>query len=194
MKRILLGMSLAVVWIMAPGTGWGQIISTVAGGGTSDGKAATSAKLFSPGGVDVDREGNLYIVEWDGHRLRKVDASSGLIATIAGDGTASSSGDGNLAVAARLHQPSDVFVRENGDIYIAERGSGRIRKIDAETGIITTVAGNGGWGFSGDGGLAIEASLQNPHKIYLDDEGNIFIVEGQNHRIRRVDAQTGIIT
>ncbi len=170
------------------------IISTVAGGGNSglgDGGPATSARLNGPRGVFVDGSGNIYIGDWLHHRIRKVDAS-GIISTVAGNGTAAFSGDGGPATSASLNSPFGVFVDGSGNIYIVDRTNHRIRKVDT-SGIITTVAGSSTFGFSGDGGPATNARLRNPQGVSVDGLGNIYIADSSNNRIRKVDT-SGIIT
>src|ERR1700678_3079135 len=152
-------------------TGATGIISTVAGGGTGctgqtdsvgDGCPATSAELNYPEGVAVDSAGNIYIADQQNSRIRKVTASTGIISTVAGNGTAGYSGDGGLATSAELGQSTGVAVDSAGNIYIADYLNSRIRKVTASTGIISTVAGNGTVGYSGDGGLATSAELDGP--------------------------------
>ena len=168
------------------------IISTVAGGGTGgDGGPATSASVWLPYDVFVDGSGNIYIAEGGNRRIRKVD-TSGIISTVAGDGTYGFSGDGGPATSASVSEPVGVFVDGLSNIYIAEEDSHRIRKVDT-SGIISTVAGNGTRGFSGDGGPATSASLSSPQSVFVDGLGNIYIVDAGNYRIRKVDT-SGIIS
>src|SRR5581483_8617362 len=148
------------------------IISTVAGNGTAgyfgDGGPATSASLSAPTGITVDPAGNLYIADYANSRIRRVDASSGIISTVAGNGFSGFGGDGGPATGALLAKPEDIAVDANGSLYIADSGNFRIRKVDAASGIISTVAGNGTFGFSGDGGPATSASLSTPTGIRVD--------------------------
>ena len=171
------------------------IITTVAGNGaggySGDGGPATNASLWWPSGVAVDASGNLYIAEVGNQRIRRVD-TSGIITTVAGNGTAGYSGDGGPATNARLCWPSDVAVDASGNLYIADWYNHRIRKVDT-SGIITTVAGNGTASYSGDGGPATNASLRYPHGVAVDVNGNLYIADYDNHRIRTVDP-LGIIT
>ncbi|MGE0358418.1 MAG: FG-GAP-like repeat-containing protein [Burkholderiales bacterium] len=168
------------------------IITTVAGNGEigfgGDGGPATAAPLTYPSGVAVGSGGALFIAE--GARIRKVDAN-GIITTVAGNGTATPTGDGGPATAAGL-QPHVVATDAAGNVYIAERFNNRVRKVDAG-GTITTVAGNGSFGFSGDGGPATAASLRTPTGLAVDSAGQLFISDWDNGRIRKVDA-AGIIT
>jgi hypothetical protein len=170
------------------------IITTVAGGGSAglgDGGAATSASLARPFSVAWDGAGDFLIADYFGERVRKVD-NNGVITTFAGNGSSSFSGDGGAAVNAGLSNPDGVVVNASGNFYIADNSDNRIRKVDTN-GIITTVAGNGIGGYSGDGGPATNASLRNPYGVGLDAAGNLFIADYNNNRIRKVDTN-GIIT
>ena len=174
------------------------MITTVAGNGTAgysgDGGAATSAELYNPFGVEVDSSGNIYIADIGNNRIRKVTATTGMITTFAGNGTAGYSGDGGAATGAGLHFPISVAVDASDNIYIADSYNQCIRKVTATTGIITTVAGNGTKGYSGDGGAATNAELNTPDGVAVDVSGNIYIADANNNRIRKVTASTGIIT
>ena len=174
----------------------GGIITTVAGDGmfgfSGDGGPGTSARLDSPKGVALDAAGNLYIADTDNGRIRKV-TPDGIITTVAGGGEIfPGNGDGGPATSARLDSAVGVAVDTAGNLYIAERGSARIRKVSF-AGIITTVAGNGTFGFSGDGGPATSAQLDFPVDVAVDTAGNLYIADLGNHRIRKV-SPGGIIT
>ncbi len=174
------------------------IISTVAGNGTNgfagDGGPATSARLHRPFGVALDAAGNLFIADSSNYRIRRVDATTGIISTVAGNGTNGFAGDGGPATSARLHRPFGVTLGAAGNLFIADTNNNRIRRVDATTGIISTVAGNGIFGFAGDGGSATNASLRSPTGMALDAAGNLFIADTNNTRIRRVDSTTAIIS
>ena len=172
-----------------------QTITTVAGNGTlgfsGDGGLAINARLRNPQDVAVDAQGNLFVVDTDNNRIRKV-ASNGIISTVAGTGSAGFNGDGKAATTASLNRPTGIAVDAQGNIFIADRLNQRIRKVDA-SGIITTVAGSGARGFAGDGGSATSARLADPQNIALDTQGNLFIADSENNRIRKVSTN-GIIS
>ena len=163
------------------------IITTVAGNGiqgfSGDGGPATAAELFKPNNVCVDTSGNLYIVDTYNERIRKV-SSTGIITTVAGNGIQGYSGDGGLATAAALLVPQSVCVDLSGNLYIAD-GDSRIRMVNS-AGIITTIAGNGIPGFSGDGGAANQAQINLPRGICTDIYGNLYIGDGSNARVRKI--------
>ena len=171
------------------------IITTVAGTGdqgfSGDNGQASAADLDFPSALTVDDLGNLYFADSDNHRVRKVD-SEGIITTVAGTGEQGFSGDGNLASGATFNGPRGLAVDGSGNLYIADTGNSRIRKVDSE-GIITTVAGTGEQGFSGDMDEATKAALNLPLGVAVDGAGNLYIGDTENHRIRKVDSE-GIIT
>ena len=171
------------------------IISTIIGTGTAtysgDGGKATDASINAPTSVTIDKFGNIYIADYGNNRVRKVD-TKGIITTIAGNGIASYSGDGGLATAASLNGPKGVAVDTAGNLYIAEYVTSVIRMID-KSGIITTVAGNGKMGYSGDGGLATFAQLFYPNCVTVDNSGNLYIADSRWGYIRKVDKK-GIIS
>ena len=173
-------------------------ITTVAGGGSpatsnGDGGPATNAKLSAPGSVAIDASGSIYISEggFGASRIRKVSAN-GTISTIAGNGALSFSGDGGPATSAALNVPLGIALDAAGNLYIADGGNSRIRKVSA-SGIITTVAGKSTFSFSGDGGPATSAGLNAPTWVAVDSAGNLYITDAGNERVRMVNT-TGIIT
>ncbi|MFC1824061.1 SMP-30/gluconolactonase/LRE family protein [Thermodesulfobacteriota bacterium] len=176
------------------------IITTVAGTGTAgysgDGAAATSAKLFLQRDVGVwaDDDGNIYIADNGNHCIRKVDGGTGDITTVAGTGSAGYSGDGAAATSAELNYPNGVWVDDDGNIFIADQSNHCIRRVDESTGDISTIAGTGTAGYSGDGGPSPNAQLNAPHIAWTDAGGDLYIADTGNNRIRKVDSQTGIIT
>jgi len=179
------------------------IITTVAGGGTGgNGGLATSAELTGPCDVKLDASGDLYLSDscitasagsGGGQtsgpaRVWRVDAVTGIITTVAGGGTSGFGGDGGPATSALLSIPAGLAVDASGDIYIADSGNNRIRRIDGVTGIITTVAGNGAAAFAGDGGPATAASLNDPVGIAIDGAGNLYVADTLNNRVRLINA------
>ncbi len=174
------------------GTNLPAVISTIAGPGTAaslgDGGAATNAYLSRPQGVSVDLSGALLIADPGNNRIRKV-ALDGAITTVAGGG---SSGDGGVATNASLSSPRGITAAASGALYIADTVNNRIRMVNAD-GIITTVAGNGTAGYSGDGSWATNATLRAPQGVALDCFGNLYIADTSNQRVRKVNG-AGIIT
>lgn len=173
-------------------------MSIVAGTGTwgfgGDGGPATAAKLCLPEGVAADRAGNLYIADFCNNRIRRLDAATGTISTFAGTGEEGDGGDGGPASAAQLRRPEALAMDTGGTaLLVADTGNSRIRRIGLETGLISTVAGTGTDGSSGDGGPATSAQLQRPAGIAAHPDGGFVIADTLNHSVRRVDA-TGRIT
>lgn len=172
-----------------------KVITTIAGNGigtfSGDGGQATSASISNPYGLATDTFGNIYIADFSNNRIRKI-STDGIISTVAGNGTATFNGDGGLATSASLNGPTGISVDLNGNIYIADYNNNRIRKVTITTGIITTVAGTGAIGFSGDGNLATSATFHNPYDVQVDKSGNLYIADFLNHRIRKVSTN-GII-
>jgi hypothetical protein len=150
--------------------------------------------LSGPFGVAVDPAGNVYIADQDNDRVRKVDAVTGVITTVAGTGERGYSGDGGLATDTTLFAPAGVAVDARGNLFVADQYSNRVRRVDAGTGIITTVAGTGSPGYAGDGGPAVNASLSPFYGVAVDAAGNIFLADHAHQRVRRVDGATGVIT
>ncbi|MEO8761694.1 MAG: T9SS type A sorting domain-containing protein [Bacteroidia bacterium] len=173
------------------------IISTIAGNGiagyTGDGGSATSAKLSSPRHIALDPFGNLYIADQGNYVIRKIDFTTGVIKTVAGNGSSGYSGDGGLATLAQFNGIEELCFDKQNNLYIADANSSVIRKVNYLTDIITTVAGNGTQSYSGDGGSATLAALYSPGDVKTDTIGNIFIADGFNNVIRRVDLNTGVI-
>ncbi len=171
-------------------------ITTVAGDGTSantgDGGQATAAQLTTPTGIAFDAQGRMLIVDFGGNVVRRV-ATNGVISRVAGTGTATFSGDGGLATAAALSHPEGVAVDVNQNIVITDSGNSRVRRIDATTGIITTIAGNGTLASTGNGGPATAATVNFPTGIVVDNANSIFIAENDGDFIRRIGAN-GVIS
>jgi sugar lactone lactonase YvrE len=191
------------------------IITTFAGNGPvghpvpsgffgGDGGPAASAELCGPAGMAFDSAGNLYIADSGNVRLRKVDAATGIITTVAGNGFnpgcpafgvwGGFGGDGGPATSAELSLVSGVAFDNAGNMYLADTQNSRIRRVDAATGIITTISGNGSWAYNGDGIPAANAELNQPLAVQVDSAGNLYIDDNSNNRMRKVDAITGIIT
>jgi sugar lactone lactonase YvrE len=173
-------------------------ITTVAGNGvegfSGDGGPALQAALNQPHGVAVDSAGNIYIADSASHRIRRVDRQ-GVITTVAGNGTPDATGDDGPATAALVKDPKTLATDAAGrNLYIADTGNNRIRRIDLSSGIITTVAGVTRAGAEGDGGPAVRAQLNSPRGLWLTREGTLYIADTDNHRIRKVDAEGTITT
>lgn len=166
------------------------LIETVAGNGTvgfsGDGGPALSAQLSNPSTTALDGNGNLYFTDVLNHRVRRVDASTGVIRTLAGTGVQGYSGDGGLATAANLDRPTWVVVDSTGNVYVSDFGNNRVRRIDATTGIITTVLGTGSATFNGDGAAPTTTSINGPHGLKLASDTVLYVAEGAGHRVRRV--------
>jgi uncharacterized protein (TIGR03437 family) len=171
------------------------IVVTVAGTGVSgssgDGGPATRASLGSLGGVALDSSGSLYVAVPSHDRVRRI-GPDGIITTVAGSGTRGFSGDGGPATAASLYRPGGLAFDQAGNLYVSEEGNGRVRKISS-SGVITTVTGNGLFKFSGDGGPAVTAALNQPSGAALDASGNLFIADSYNYRVRKV-SPSGVIS
>ena len=174
------------------------IIQTILGNGEEgwdgDGGPALDAACQLPYACEFDPQGNMIVCMGRQHRIRRMDARTGIITLVAGTGEGGYSGDGGPALEALINQPYGLAVDENGDMYFSQRFDPAVRKIDGRTGIISTVAGTGEFGYSGDGGPGNEAMLREPNDLYLDGQGGLLIADIQDQRIRRVDLATGIIT
>ncbi len=176
------------------GTG---IITTVAGNGTlgfaGDGGLAELAALNGPRGVAVDAQGNVVVSDSLNNRIRKRAAATGTIATVAGNNAFKFGGDGRTSTAGLLNFPSGIARAANGDLYVADRHNHRVRRI-TPAGVISTIAGNGNRGYSGDGGPAVDASFTEPIGLALDAAGNLYVADSGNGRVRRINLATGAIT
>ncbi|HXC03175.1 MAG TPA: NHL repeat-containing protein, partial [Bacteroidia bacterium] len=190
MKKILFLLFIVNVQWMS-----GQTIFTMCGNGvpgfSGDGGLAIAAELSLPVGVAIDSMGNIYLADESNQRIRKINAS-GIISTVAGNGTAGYAGDGGLATAAELNYPSAVALDKKGNLYIADRINNCIRRVNP-SGIISTICGTGVAGYSGDGGAATSAQLKGPEGLGTDRRGNIYIADTYNSRVRKIDT-LGIIT
>jgi streptogramin lyase len=174
------------------------IIRSAAGSGVQgyegDGGPAVAAQLDQPFHCCKDRDGHLFIADTFNHCIRRVDARSGVITTVAGCGRAGYTGDGGDATAATLNEPYGVLADDHGNLYIVDRLNAAIRRVDARTGTISTYAGVGERGYSGDGGPADRAMLREPNALDFGPGGDLYIADVSDQRIRRVDSRTGLIT
>src|SRR5437016_9053586 len=172
-------------------------IATVAGTGTAgfsgDGGRAAEAQLNNPYGLARGPEGALYICDMENHRIRRV-AKDGTITTVAGTGKRGYSGDGGPALQAELNEPYEVRFDKSGNMFFVEMRNHTVRRVDSRTKFISTVAGSGKEGFSGDGGPATKAELRQPHSIQFDEQGDLLICDIGNHRIRKVVVKSGLIS
>jgi uncharacterized protein (TIGR03437 family) len=177
-------------------------ISTIAGTGTGfggfsgDGGPATQAQFNGQVGLALDKDGNLFVADRLNSRIRRIDARTGIITTVAGNGQVGSGGDGGAATQAELNLPTGVAVDAAGNLYITDIGNQRIRRVSATDGKISTIAGTGVAGFSGDGGPAVSAllNLAYPATLTLDAAGDLYFADRNNHRIRKITLNTSIIT
>jgi streptogramin lyase len=187
MKRAIALIGFAVVVAaQAAGARVSTLIGTGAGG-------YSDTQVNNPYGLVVGPDGALYFCDLDNQRIRRLDLTTRQLTTIAGSGDRGYRGDGGPAIAAALNMPHELRFDRRGDLYIAERDSHVVRKVDRATGIITTVAGTGIAGFSGDGGPGANAQLRQPHSIVFDRDGTLLICDIGNHRIRRLHLDTGVI-
>jgi hypothetical protein len=175
-----------------------NIITTAVGTGekgfAGDGGPATEALLNGPFDVCFDRAGDLYFSDTFNNRIRRVDATSGIITTVAGNGDKGYSGDGGPAVAAALNEPYGVVIDSVGNLYIADRLNRRVRRIDAASGLIATLAGTGDAAYGGDGGPATRAGLAEPNGLALGPgETRLYVTDVADNRVRSVDLASGTI-
>jgi NHL repeat len=171
------------------------LITTVAGGDAhafgGDGGPALLATLNAPDSVDLDARGNIYVAEYE-NRVRRIDSTTGVITTVVGTGVEGFAGDGAPAAFAVVSHPHGMAVAHDGTIVIADTGNQRIRRIDAATAVITTIAGTGEEGFSGDGGPATAARFSDPVGVALGPDGSVYVADGSNHAIRRIGSDARI--
>ena len=165
-------------------------VTTLVGNGVA---GFSDTQVNNPYGMAIGPDGGLYFCDRGNQRIRRLDLTTKKMTTIAGNGQRGYTGDGGPATAATLAEPHEILFDAAGDLYIAERDNHVIRKVNMKTGIISTVAGTGEAGFSGDGGPAVRAQLRQPHSIFLDRDGTMLICDIGNHRIRRLHLDTGII-
>ncbi|HAS40916.1 MAG TPA: hypothetical protein DCS93_10570 [Microscillaceae bacterium] len=172
------------------GTGWNSFPNF---GYSGDNGLAKQAKLKYPDGIALDAQGNIYFADTQNHCVRKIDQNTGIITTVAGIGESGFSGDGGLATQAQLHTPTSVVVDELGNLYIADSENNRIRKVALQTGIISTFAGNGEFGFTANAEPAINAKFRTPTFLAIDKSQNLYVIDHDNYRICKIDLQTGVI-
>ena len=178
--------ALLLLGLTAPAATVTTLIGTGVGG-------FSETQVNNPYGMAIGPDGALYFCDLDNQRIRRLDLKTKKLTTIAGNGEKGYRGDGGPAIEASLNMPHELRFDHNGDLYIAERDNHVIRKIAMKTGVISTVAGVGERGFSGDGGPATQARLNQPHSILFDRDGTLLICDIGNHRIRRLHLGTGII-
>ncbi|MBI4603262.1 MAG: hypothetical protein HY721_15015 [Planctomycetes bacterium] len=186
--------------LLGAGDGPGWTIETVCGTGKaelglSEG-GVSEVNIGQPFGVESGPDGTLYICEVGNHRVLRLDLAARKVTTVAGRGEKGYSGDGGKAVEARLNEPYEVrfdYDYSKGAMFVVEMAGAVVRKVDRSTGLISTVAGAGEPGYSGDGGPAARAKLRQPHSIALDGKGGLYVADIGNHRIRRVDLEKGTI-
>lgn len=196
MTRFALPLGLLTAAFAASGQVY--LVSTIAGTGSSqgwsgDGGPALSAQFFDPTRVAVDKQGNVYVVDYYNYSVRKVNYNSGTVQTVAGNGALGYSGDGGSGLGAQCSSILDIAVDTDGTVYIADALNSRVRRV-APSGIITTYAGNGTAGYSGDGGSATAASVYYPAGLALDSAGNLYIADYGNATVRVVNKSTGRIS
>ncbi|MEK6239645.1 MAG: hypothetical protein N2C14_33415 [Planctomycetales bacterium] len=187
----------ALIVALNAATGFAGTISTVAGTGESTLNASSGpvlkVNIGQPFGVEIGPDGALYVAEVGNHRVLKIDRKSGRLTTAAGNGRKGYSGDGGPATEASLNEPYEIRFDLAGNMYFVEMRGSVIRKVDAKTRIISTIAGTGKHGFGGDGGPASKATFKSPHSIALDGRGRMYVADIGNHRIREINLKTGEI-
>ncbi|HUE71222.1 MAG TPA: hypothetical protein VMP01_10085 [Pirellulaceae bacterium] len=197
MNHYALRCLLAALSLPLAATAAEPIITTIAGTGMpADNGSAGSAlavNIGDPFGVEIGPDQALYICEVRNHRVWRLDLATGQTKVVAGTGNVGYSGDGGPATKAQLNEPYEVRFDRAGNMLFVEMKNHLVRRVDAKTGTISTIAGTGQAGFGGDGGPATKARLSSPHSIALDADDNVYIADIANHRIRRVDAKTGVI-
>ncbi len=158
-----------------------------------DGGPARKAQMKEPNALDFDPSGNLYVADVSDQRIRKIDSGTGIISTVAGTGKREFSGDGGPAAQAGIQGARGVAFASDGTMYVCEREGNRIRKVDPATGVITTVAGTGAKGYTGDGGPALKATFNGPKWITVGPDSGVYIVDTENHCVRRFDTKEGTV-
>jgi DNA-binding beta-propeller fold protein YncE len=174
-----------------------KIVSSIAGTGVAgfsgDGGPGVEGQTNNPYGLVIGPDGALYFCEVGNHRIRRLDMKTHRLSTVAGTGTKGYAGDGGPATQASLNEPYEIRFDKAGNMFFVEMQNHVVRRVDAKTKIISTVAGNGSPGFAGDGGPAAKAQFKQPHSIAFDPDGNLLVCDIGNNRIRRIDLKTGTI-
>ncbi len=183
-------LALAAMFLAPSSLLLGATVETLVGTGVA---GFSDTQVNNPYGMAIGPDGALYFCDLGNQRIRRLDLKTKKMTTIAGTGQRGYTGDGGLATQATLAAPHEIVFDNNGDLYIAERDNNVVRKVNMKSGIISTVAGTGKAGLSGDGGPGAQAQLNQPHSIFLDRDGTLLICDIGNHRIRRLHLDTGII-
>ncbi len=195
---ITLFSALALVALLTTPVWSAGTIDTVAGTGKKQVNQhkgpADEVNIGQPFGMEVGPDGHIYVTEVENHRIFRIDLENNRVATVAGNGKKGQSGDGGPATEAQLNEPYELRFTADGDMLFVEMVGAIIRRVDRESGIVTRVAGTGQVGFSGDGGPATEATFDKPHSIALDAAGAIYVADIGNHRVRRIDPETQVVT
>ncbi len=193
--RHLLFVLAALGWSTGPHAGEiTTVVGTGSAGYSGDGGPANKAALNNPFDVAFDTDGNLYLSDTFNHCIRRVDARTNIITTVAGDGKKGFSGDGGPAAKAQLNEPYGIVVDKQGNLYFADRLNRRVRRVDGKTGVITTLVGDGSKTFSGDGGPAASAGLVEPNGVALDPQKQtLYVADVADNRVRAVDLESGKI-
>lgn len=167
-----------------------QSISTLIGTGSP---GFNSSQVNNPYGLTMGPDGAIYFCDIDNHVVRRIDLKTRTVSTVAGSGKKGNSGDGGPAINAAMDQPYEVQFDKAGNLFVVDMPNHVVRRVDAKSSVISTVAGNGTAGFSGDGGPAVKAQFKQPHSIAFDPEGRLLICDIGNNRVRRVNLETGKI-
>lgn len=198
MTRVLPRLFCFVVLLSVAAVTHAADVKTIAGSHTDgfagDGGPAVDAAVSQPFGLVIGPDKALYVCQVGSHVVRRIDMQTHTITTVAGTGEPGYSGNGGPATAAKLNEPYEVRFDKSGNMFFVEMINNIVRRVDAKTGVISLVAGTGEKGFSGDGGPAVKATFHRPHSIALDNSGNLYICDIGNHRVRKVELASGIVT
>lgn len=199
MKSLFVLLFVGAIWMSQPNGLSGAEIVTIAGTGedgyAGDGGPALRASLSQPFGIEFGPDGNLYFCDFSNHCVRRIDSATGIITTVAGTGRQSGhGGDGGPATKALFHEPHEARFDRAGNFYVSDTKGHFVRRVDGKTNVITSVAGTGAAGFSGDGGPAAKAELNLPISILLEADGSVLICDIKNNRIRKIDPTSALIS